>query len=134
MQLRSLQELRAKQTCCLSKGYRRTRGLVVHVQIPVVSMRADRLSVRTVVDKPEIRQDVTRELVFHIQGPTVFARAGMLSVGKVIDGSVVYQDDSCGLVVHNSFLVDAHYIKEVQYLCWPVADISLFRILPKAKT
>ena len=97
-------------------------------------MRADRLSVRTVVDKPEIRQDAMRELVVHIQGPTVFARAGMLSVGTVIDGSMVYQDDSCGLVVHNSFLVDAHCIKEIQYFCWPVADISLFRILPKAKT
>ena len=58
----------------------------------------------------------------------------MLSVGTVIDGSMVYQDDSCGLVVHNSFLVDARYFKEIQYLCWHVADISLFRILPKAKT
>ena len=38
-------------------------------------MRADRLSVRTVVDKPEIRQDVTRELVVHIQGPKQLSRA-----------------------------------------------------------
>ena len=75
-----------------------------------------------------------RELVVHIQSPTVYARAGMLSVGTVIDDSMVYQDDSCGLVVNNSFLVDARYIKEVQYLSWPVADISLFRILPKVKT
>ena len=54
-------------------------------------MRADRLSVRTVVYKPEIRQDATRELVVHIQSPTVFARAGMLSVGTVIDEPVVCQ-------------------------------------------
>ena len=60
-------------------------------------MTADRLSVRTVVDKPEIRQDVTRELVVHIQSPTVFARAGMLSVGTVIDGSMVYQEDPVSL-------------------------------------
>ena len=40
-------------------------------------------------------------------------RAEMLYV-EVINNTMVCQEDSCGLVVHNSVLVDVSYTKEVR--------------------
>ena len=40
----------------------------------------------------------------------------MLTVRTVIDEPVVCQEDTHELVVHDSFLVDASYTKEVKYL------------------
>ena len=40
----------------------------------------------------------------------LYKRAEMLSV-EVINDTMVCQEDSCGLVVHNSVLVDVSYLK-----------------------
>ena len=40
---------------------------------------------------------------------------------------MVCQEDTRELVVHDSFLVDASYTKEVKYLWWPVASAYIFR-------
>ena len=42
---------------------------------------------------------------------------------EVINDTMVCQEDSCGLVVHNSVLVDVSYTKEVRY-CVSVASTS----------